>query len=123
MSSPAPRPAEPESVIERYFTAFQRHALEEMLPLLDEGVRGVYPNEPHRNWQGLAAAVPVLRNYFSRFPDLKLEWRVEKREPEPDGTGAGFYLRNRMTATGLERRTYLKYVVAGGRICQVVHLD
>jgi len=26
----------------------------------------------------------VLCGYFSRFPDLKREWRVERSEPEPN---------------------------------------
>jgi ketosteroid isomerase-like protein len=123
MSAPSPGSQEAESVIHRYFTAFQRHALEEMLPLLDENMRGIYPNEPHREWKGRESATGVLRNYFSQFPDLKLEWRVEKSEPEPDGRGVGFYMRNRISATGMEeRRMYLKYIVSGGRITQVVHL-
>jgi ketosteroid isomerase-like protein len=122
MSAPAPPPGSPESVIHRYFTAFQRHDLEEMLPLLDDDVQGIYPDEPRRDWRGREAAEGVLRGYFSTFPDLKLEWRVEKSEPEPDASGVGFFLRNRATATGMDRRMYLKYVVSDGRICRVVHL-
>jgi hypothetical protein len=41
MSTPSQSPQEAESIILRYFTAFQRHALEEMLPLLGEDMRGV----------------------------------------------------------------------------------
>jgi ketosteroid isomerase-like protein len=120
-SSPQAAPVTPESVIHRYFTAFQRHALDEMLELLDENARCTYPNEPQRNWHGRKAAEQVMRGYFSRLPDLKLEWRVEKAEPEPSSQAVAFYLRNHVSATGLEMHLHLKYVVSGGRITEIVH--
>jgi ketosteroid isomerase-like protein len=113
----------PESVIQRYFTAFERHALPEMLELLHDEVQAFYPAEPHRDWRGKEAGAAVLRRYFTSFPDMKLEWRVEKAEPEPDGNAVGFYMRNRVTGTGIDRRMYLKYVVRDGRIAEVHHLE
>jgi ketosteroid isomerase-like protein len=113
----------PESVIHRYFTAFERHDLDEMLEQLDENAHCIYPNEPHRGWRGREAAREVMRGYFSRFPDLKLEWKVEKAEPEPDSGAVAFYLRNQARATGLEMRMHLKYVVSGGRITEIVNLE
>ncbi|HLL82277.1 MAG TPA: nuclear transport factor 2 family protein [Longimicrobium sp.] len=122
MAHPAPL-SEPEAVIHRYFTAFQRRALEEMLSLFDDDVRGIYPSEPQRDWRGREAAAQVLNGYFSRFPDMKLEWRIERSQPEPDSSGVAFYMRNHAVAAGMDKRMFLKYVVSGGRILRVVHLE
>jgi ketosteroid isomerase-like protein len=113
----------PQSVIQRYFSAFERHAPEEMIQLLDENASCIYPKEPQRNWHGRQAAGEVLRKSFSRFPDLKLEWRVEKMEPVPGSQAVGVYLRNHVRATGLEMHLYLKYIVLDGRITEIVSLD
>ena len=38
-----------------------------------------------------------------------------------DYFSAAFYLRNHVSATGLEMHLHLKYVVSGGRITEIVH--
>jgi ketosteroid isomerase-like protein len=113
----------PETIIQRYFTAFTRHAVAEMLEVMDDDIQGLYPVEPHRNWRGKEAAGGVFRNFFTSYPDLKVEWRVEKTEPEPSGQAVGVYMRNRLSATGLDRRVHVKYVIESGRIKEVHHLE
>jgi hypothetical protein len=113
----------PESVLHRYFSAFHRHSVEDMAALLDEHVRGLYPAEPQRDWQGRKAAEALYRNAFSSWPDLKLEWQVEKLEPQPGSQAVAVYSRNRLSATGMERRVYIRYLISNGLISEVLHLE
>jgi hypothetical protein len=57
-----------------------------------------------------------------RIWQIRVEFRIEKTEPEPEGEAVAVSMRNRMVATGLERNVHLKYIVAGGRIRAVCHL-
>lgn len=113
----------PEAILQRYFDAFTRHALPEMLELFHEEVQGFYPAEPHRDWKGREAAAAVLGNYFKTFPDLRVDWHIETIEPAPGEQGAvAVTLRNRLLATGLERPVHVRYVITDGRIRAVHHL-
>lgn len=113
----------PEAVLERYFDAFARHALPEMLELLHEDVQAFYPAEPHRDWKGKEAAAASLSNYFKTFPDLRVDWHIETIEPAPGEQGAtAVTMRNRLLATGLERPVHVQYVIAGGKIRAFHHL-
>ena len=113
-------PEAAESLLQRYFEAFNRHAEDELLELLADDVQSFYPAEPHRDWRGKEAARSSYRGYFTSYPDIRVEHRIEKTEP--DGEAVAVYMRNRMVATGLERHVHLKYIVAGGRIRAVYHL-
>lgn len=110
----------PESLLQRYFEAFNRHAEGEMLDLLADDVQSFYPVEPHRNWRGKEAAQSSYRGFFTSYPDVRVEFRIEKTES--DGEAVAVYMRNQMVATGLERHVHLKYIVAAGRIQAVHHL-
>lgn len=112
----------PERLLQRYFEAFNRHAEDELLALLADDIQALYPAEPHRNWRGKEAAQGVFRGYFAAYPDFRVELRIEKTEPEPDGEAVAVYLRNRLVATGLDRHVHMKYIVADGRIRAVHHL-
>jgi ketosteroid isomerase-like protein len=113
----------PEAVLQRYFDAFSRHALPEMLELLHEDVQAFYPAEPHRNWKGKQGAEASLSHYFKTFPDLRVDWRIESIEPVPgEQDTVAVTMRNRLLATGLERPVHVKYVLAGGRIRAFHHL-
>jgi ketosteroid isomerase-like protein len=113
----------PEAVLQRYFDAFARHALPEMLALLHEEVRAFYPAEPHRDWQGKQSAEAALSHYFKTFPDLRVDWRIESIQPVPGQQDTvEVTMRNRLLATGLERPVHVKYVLAGGKIRAFHHL-
>jgi len=113
----------PEAVLRRYFDAFARHALPEMLDLLHEEVQAFYPAEPHRNWKGKAAAEASLSTYFKTFPDLRVDWHIESMEPVPgEESSVAVTMRNRLLATGLERPVHVKYVVGDGKIRAFHHL-
>jgi ketosteroid isomerase-like protein len=107
----------PEAFLQRYFDAFARHALPEMLELLHEDVQAFYQAEPHRNWKGKQGAEASLTHLFKTFPDLRVDWRIESIAPVPGEEGAvAVTMRNRMLATGLERPVHVQYVLAGGKI-------
>jgi ketosteroid isomerase-like protein len=113
----------PEAVLQRYFDAFARHALPEMLELLHEDVEAFYPAEPHRDWKGKEAAEAALSTYFKTFPDLRVDWHIDATEPVPGEEDAvAVTMRNRLLATGLERPVVVKYVLAGGKIRAFHHL-
>jgi ketosteroid isomerase-like protein len=113
----------PEAVLQRYFDAFARHALPDMLDLLHEDVQAFYPAEPHRDWKGKEAAEAALSSYFKTFPDLRVDWHIETIEPVPGEEDAmTVTMRNRLLATGLERPVHVMYGVAGGKIRAFHHL-
>jgi ketosteroid isomerase-like protein len=113
----------PEAVIQRYFDAFNRHALPEMLELLHEDIQAFYPADPQRNWRGKEGAKASVSNYFKTFPDLRVEWRIESIEPVQGEQGAvAVTMRNRLVATGLERPVHVKYVLQREKIRAFHHL-
>ena len=113
----------PEALLQRYFDAFARHALPEMLELLHEDVQALYPTEPHRDWKGKEAAAAAFSSYFKTFPDLRVDWHIASIDPAPEEPGAvAVTMRNRLLATGLERQVHVRYVIVGGKIRAFHHL-
>ncbi len=108
-----------ETVMQRYLSAFERRAPEEMIDLLHEDVECIYPPDPAWNLRGKEPLAVALRDYFKSYPDVKLEWRIEKTEPEPGGSAVSVHARYHAVATGHDRHVHARYVVADGRIIAV----